>query len=439
MTHPTDELTRMLRGAADDMVQRERVPGPDAPRLWRRGRRATWAGRGAAAAIAAFVLFFVVSGGLALTGIAPTVPAVGSTLTYPEVVSDMFVDQLPAGSGPVFGVVRAVPTSSQPDDILVIRRQGSLASLQTTNPSNGSPILLFEGGTPVLSPDGQRLLTSEGVVVLDDGVVVPPVITYPEIPSRTGVNDVWSPDSQHVLLSTVAGPAVTNGYADVALSPGPGDDAVLAAGWRGNDTVLGVRPAPGGGLDILARGLTTDTQWSKVASVAADAVSASGPSDAVPERVFASPDGSRVLLVYAADAAPPRSVLVDATTGARVAFAGETPSTRVVWDGCAPVWQAGQPLTADGGLRRPATGESVLRFSGHRQHGCVSLAGNELTGSPAPGAAGAWQERAWQVWTAALPVGGVLLLLWTAWMLVALRRSRKHGEDFLPMMLGRLF
>jgi hypothetical protein len=28
---------------------------------------------------------------------------------------------------------------------------------------------------------------------------------------------------------------------------------------------------------------------------------------------------------------------------------------------------------------------------------------------------------------------------WTVWMLLALRRSKKHGEDFLPMMLGRLF
>ena len=103
------------------------------------------------------------------------------------------------------------------------------------------------------------------------------------------------------------------------------------------------------------------------------------------------------------------------------------------------MWQAGQPLLADGGLRRPATGESVLRFSGSAEHGCVSLAGNELTGAPAPGAAGAWQERAWALWLAALPVGGVLLLVGTIWMVVALRRSRKHGEDFLPMIVGRLF
>ena len=439
MTHPTDELTRLLTGAADDIVERDRVLAPDAPRLWRRGRRTTWGGRAATAGIAAFVLFLVVTGGVALTGIGPTVPAVGGTVTYPEVVSDMFVDQHPAGGGPVFGLVRAVPTSSQPDDLLAIQRRGSLAGLQDRGSSTG-PITLADGGTPVLAPDGQRALTSEGVVVLDGDSVVAPVVTFPETPARTGVHDAWSPDSQHVLLSTVAGPAVTNGYAAVELSPGPGDQDVLAAGWRGNDTVLGVRSTTGGGLDLVAHGLT-EPRWSKVASVTADVVAvpvgSAGP--VTPERAFASPDGSRLLLVYPAGAGPARSVLVDATTGARVPFAGETPTTTIAWDSCDPVWQSGQPLLADGGLRRPATGESVLRFSGHRPAGCVSLAGNELTGSPAPGAAGAWKEWAWQLWTAALPVGGVLLVGWTVWMLVALRRSKKHGEDFLPMMLGRLF
>ena len=148
MTRSTDELTRMLRGAADDIVDRERVYDPEVPVLWRRGRRTTWAGRGAAAVIAVLVLFLAVTGGLSLTGIAPTVPAVGGTLTYPRVVSDMFVNQLPAGDGPVFGLVGTEPTASQPDDILVIRRRGALASLQTANPSNGEPAILSRGGPP---------------------------------------------------------------------------------------------------------------------------------------------------------------------------------------------------------------------------------------------------------------------------------------------------
>jgi hypothetical protein len=36
-------------------------------------------------------------------------------------------------------------------------------------------------------------------------------------------------------------------------------------------------------------------------------------------------------------------------------------------------------------------------------------------------------------------VGGVLVLVGTIWMVVALRRTRRNGEDFLPMLLGRLF
>ena len=89
----------------------------------------------------------------------------------------------------------------------------------------------------------------------------------------------------------------------------------------------------------------------------------------------------------------------------------------------------------DAGLRRPVSGEDVMSFSGHTQHGCVALAANELTGAPAPGAAGVWRERLWQVWIAALPVGGAVALLGAVWMVVALRRSRRHGEDFLPMVL----
>ena len=42
-----------------------------------------------------------------------------------------------------------------------------------------------------------------------------------------------------------------------------------------------------------------------------------------------------------------------------------------------------------------------------------------------------------------LPVFWVLLLVGavslTVWMVLALRRSRKHGDDFLPMIVGRLF
>ena len=49
MTPSTEELTRLLTGAADDIVERDRVPGPDAPVLWRRGRRTTWRARRGAA------------------------------------------------------------------------------------------------------------------------------------------------------------------------------------------------------------------------------------------------------------------------------------------------------------------------------------------------------------------------------------------------------
>ena len=43
MSPSTHELTRILTGAADDIVERGTVRGPDAPMMWRRGRWATWA------------------------------------------------------------------------------------------------------------------------------------------------------------------------------------------------------------------------------------------------------------------------------------------------------------------------------------------------------------------------------------------------------------
>jgi uncharacterized membrane protein YgdD (TMEM256/DUF423 family) len=49
------------------------------------------------------------------------------------------------------------------------------------------------------------------------------------------------------------------------------------------------------------------------------------------------------------------------------------------------------------------------------------------------------KEHAWQLWVAALPYGGVLALVGLVWMVVALRRSRRHGERFLPAVVARLF
>ena len=130
-----------------------------------------------------------------------------------------------------------------------------------------------------------------------------------------------------------------------------------------------------------------------------------------------------------------RSVLVDARTGARVPFAGENPSTSVAWDHCDPVWQAGQPLSANGGLRRPATDETVMAFSGHRSLGCIALAGNELTGHPlrarpAPGRNGCGRcgrQPSHSPWCSSCSQRSG----WSS----PLRRSKRHGEDFLPMVL----
>ena len=266
MTPSTDELTRLLTRAADDIVEGERFDRPDAPQLWRKGRQVTWASRAAAAGIAVVVMLLVVTGGLLVSGLPATAPATGGPLTYPQVVSDMFPGFRQTGDEPLFGLVATAPRQPQSPDSLVIKRHGFLTSLGT-GPARGDRLVLSNDGTaPPLAPDGKRVLTDLGntdpadgsaVGILDvtNGVVTRPISTDPVIESLTSSRGVWGPDSAHVLVATADGPAVLDAQALVVLSPAPGDQEVRAAGWRDDTTVLGVRPTENGGLAIVTRGL----------------------------------------------------------------------------------------------------------------------------------------------------------------------------------------
>lgn len=439
MTTPPDELTRLLAGAADDIVERSPLPGPDTTRLWRQGRRGTWLARAAAAGLAA-ALVLVGGAMVAVVRAAPaTVPSNGTSLTYPELVSDLFTMGTRADPGPVFALVALPPLEHQGSHTGVIHRSGALTGLPRWSGSTTTVDLdTLDDPGRTLAPDGLHVLTPEGILDLGDGSLTRPLVVEGVRQLVVGSRAVWSPDSQHVAVATAAGPLVLDRFADVVLQPAEGDAGVMLAGWRDDGTLLGLRSpsaAEGTAFDVVRRGLDAPA-WTTVATIPADAVRvADATGQVAPSAVFASPDGSRLLLVDRGG----HSVLVDAATGQRVAFAGATSaSVDVPWDGCDPVWQGNQPLLAHGGLKRPGDGATVLAFSDRVDAGCVVLAGNELTGTPAPGRE--WREQVWSVvlplfWALAL-VGAVWL---TVWMVVALRRSRKHGDDFLPMMLGRLF
>jgi hypothetical protein len=77
-----------------------------------------------------------------------------------------------------------------------------------------------------------------------------------------------------------------------------------------------------------------------------------------------------------------------------------------------------------------------VEFSGRLGVGCLSLAGNELTGAADPRSAGLLRE---QVWRVALPLGGALAAIVLVWSGVALRRSHRRGERFLPWILSYPF
>ena len=83
------------------------------------------------------VMLFVATGGLLVSGLPSTTPANSGAPTYPEVVSDQFVQDLRVESRPIFGLVAAAPRDSRPDDTLVIERDETLATLKTAAWSNG--------------------------------------------------------------------------------------------------------------------------------------------------------------------------------------------------------------------------------------------------------------------------------------------------------------
>lgn len=439
MTQPTDELGRLLTDAADDIVRRRRDSAPRTPLLWRRGRRATWLVRGAAAGLA---VALVLLGGT-LVGVVratpATVPADGSAATYPQLVSDLFTRDDAAAPGPVFGLVALPSVEGTGSDLGVLDRGGALTAPPRWSASTAT-VDLHSLGNPVgaLAPDGVQLLVRDGILDMTDGSLARPLMVEGVSQVAIGSRAVWSPSSEYVAFGGIDGPTVIDRRADVVLAPAGGDTGVLVAGWRDDTTLLGLRTTSGtagSAFDIVTRRVG-DPGWRTLSTVGTDAVAVRDATGQVtPSAVFASPDGSRLLIVDSGV----HSMLVDTLTGQRVAFAGATlAAVDVAWDGCDPVWLGDQPLRASGGLHRPADGRAILAFSDRVEARCVSLAGNELTGTPAPGRAAVEQ-----VWRVALPVFWVLLVagaLWvTAWSVTALRRSRRHGEDFLPIVLGRLF
>ncbi len=446
MTTPTDDLSRLLRAAADVATEAGPPAVPDAPVLWSRGRRATWLGRAVAGALAVALVVLVVATTAVMRAVPTAVPAEGPGATYPTQVSALFPGSYHAGGGPVFGVVRvgadddgANPYAS-PGALYVIDRDGLLATLPnwvgitsgvTTDPGDADPSV---------APDGLRMLSQDGIVDVRDGSTVVPPWSDDVMAAGLGTRGTWSPDSRLVAVPTSSGAAVLDPARLRVLDPVPGDATVLVAGWRDDTTLLGLRRSAGpGGFEVVGRSLD-DTAWSVVTALPAStlAVPAAPDGRLTPTIAYASPDGARLLLVdRPAARAGGLAVLVDAATGRRVDFAGRQGTAEdAAWDGCDPVWRDGQPLRASGGLTRPADGAAVMSFGGRTDVGCVALAGAELTGDADLHTAGAVRE---QVWRVALPLGGALALVGLVWMVVALRRSRRGGEHFLPMIVGRLF
>ena len=96
------------------------------------------------------------------------------------------------------------------------------------------------------------------------------------------------------------------------------------------------------------------------------------------------------------------------------------------------MWQRNEPLTASDEVASPLNATSVVEFSDRLEFDCVSLAGNDLTGVVDLRPASVVRE---QVWSVVLPAGCVLVVIALLWSAMALRRSRRRGERFLPWIL----
>ncbi|HOB80214.1 MAG TPA: hypothetical protein PLO87_12910 [Ornithinibacter sp.] len=421
MSAPTEELGRVLRASAADTLERAHLAGPDAATLWGRGRRSAMVSRLAAAGLTGLALLLVAAVALVMRTPVLAPPADGEGPPYPQFVSALAPGSFRGGPSPVFALVAAV--GDAPVETYVVTRAGLLDAVHGTSPAARSG---------VLAPDGHHLLTSEGIVDLRDGSLVQPMRGEPDPGGPVLSDGRWSPDSQLVLLDTADGPTVLDAFANPLWVTATDDTAVLPAGWLDAATALGVRVSDVDGIRTLH--LVTrspgDAAWTDLRPIDGGAVEGLGS----PSAAHASPDGSSVLVIFPAvtgsDAVA--GVLVDTRTGERVAFAGGDIDAPGDWGACDPVWQGNVPLTASGGLYRAADGAAVMEFSDRLDFGCVTLAGNELTGAPEARSAGLVRE---QVWGVALPIGVGLVVIALVWSAVTLRRSRRRGERFLPWIL----
>lgn len=427
MTTPTDELARALREAAGDLVEQAHRPAPDTATIWKRGRRVAWTARAAAAGLVAAALLLVTTVVLVVRQGPSTLPADGSTLTYPQFVSEIFPGRYAAGPQPVFGYVMTLDPSST--RTFVIHRSGLLSAVPGAFP------VAFEG---TLAPDGLHVLTADGVADLSDGSLIRPNAADPLIggDNDLGTDGRWSPDSQHVAITTENGPAVIDLRANMTTPPldDEDDDLIAVAGWRDAETLVGVRsigsdasPA----LEVVSRARSAQ-RWTAESRI--DLAQQARPG--APSFVHASPDGSRLLLRFPNQSGSiiGSAVLVDARSGQPVPLTDDGSTATTEWDACPPVWQENLPLRSSGGLHRPGDSSAVLEFSGRLDLGCVSLAGAELTGAPDPRSVLVLRERVWRV---ALPIGAVIALVGAAWVTLALRRSRRNerpGKRWLPMI-----
>ena len=214
------------------------------------------------------------------------------------------------------------------------------------------------------------------------------------------------------------------------------DSDVLVAGWRDDTHGARVRTLPlieGAAFDIVTRGLT-DKGWTTVGTVRCGCRQSRRPrgcfGDAarrsLPLRVA---HGCWSSTVAAAACWWIRGRVSASPFSGAARRRRTSPGTAATRCGSptSPCWPSG-------GLHRPGNGTTVFALrTASRPAAWLSPAMSSPApprrGRPGESRCGAWHFRP----------GWALVLIaaawFTVWSVIALRRSRRHGEDFLPMVL----
>lgn len=437
-----EALSRIVADEPDDSVDPATLDA-----IWRAGSRRRWRARAGVGATLAVVAILVAGALVPLRAPSAAVPGTpsGAPLTsYPEHVA---MPLRPSETTTPGLTALAVPgTRGTRSGAYAVGPDGAVAFVPLGGASDVFPLGGRPGASLAVSADGRWLATTSALLDLVTGGRVGVALDRSADPVEQWRGAPWwSPDSHRVLYPAVTSLAGSEGLVvDVrgttqVVPPAGVGDALLLAGWKDDETVIGVWRRSVDAFTVLTWRLG-EPRWSDGATI-----SWPGWQDDPQAAASVSPDGSRLVLLRSVDRTESgvnpgtEAQVFDASTGALVGFpVGDVPAPEVGWTqgsflswdgfGCRLAWRTDVPVITDGGVRLangPASDELVSISSAFGQGICPSFAGNELQGEPVPNLGAVWLERV-RAW--GLPLAVLVLVGLAVWWFGRRQNWREHPK-----------